>query len=279
MKLHCSSPQLGFTALGDLQGIVAHGLDVERDIEGQKIREGLDRHAVGDQRGPLGLHKKEFGGDRRRQQSRQRAERGRLAALAAAMDRAVGWPACRCQTGCGTSDYGSLSPCAACRSLDRSRWPRETHRSGVAAGVAGWMLSSCLASLRVKPRCSMRVVVLFQGDDVSDGGFLTIIITYDELQFYAHGGPLRVRVVHKWWRPFYRSSAIIPSISMLSLIQMPFVAWARPPAPQLVRILLPKLATPLADGFGGDGDTPCEQEFLHSHGNSRKSDRRATQHG
>ena len=31
------------------------------------------------------------------------------------------------------------------------------------------------------------------------------------------GVSLRVRVVHKWWRPFYRSSAIIPSISMLSM--------------------------------------------------------------
>ena len=38
--------QLCFTAFGDLQGIVAHGLDVERDIEGQKIREGIHRHAV-----------------------------------------------------------------------------------------------------------------------------------------------------------------------------------------------------------------------------------------
>jgi hypothetical protein len=44
---------------------------------------------------------------------------------------------------------------------------------------------------------------------------------------------------------------------------MPFVARARPLAPQLLRILLPKLATLLPDGFVGDGDTTLEQEFLH----------------
>jgi hypothetical protein len=31
-------------------------------------------------------------------------------------------------------------------------------------------------------------VVLFQDDDVGDGGFMAIIITNDELQFDAHGG-------------------------------------------------------------------------------------------
>ena len=38
--------QCCFTTFSDFQGIVAHGLHVERDIEGQKIFEGIHRHAV-----------------------------------------------------------------------------------------------------------------------------------------------------------------------------------------------------------------------------------------
>jgi hypothetical protein len=54
-------------------------------------------------------------------------------------------------------------------------------------------------------------------------------------------------------------------------IYMPLVARTGPSAPQLVGILLSKLATPLPDGFVGDGDTPFEQEFLHVTGIQAKA--------
>ena len=70
----------------------------------------------------------------------------------------------------------------------------------------------------LKRQAQMRkaAVVFLQGDDIGDGFFLAIIITQNALQFDAHGGPLRVRVVHEWCTSFYRSAASIPSISMLS---------------------------------------------------------------
>jgi hypothetical protein len=40
----------------------------------------------------------------------------------------------------------------------------------------------------------LKAGVLLEGDDIGDGGFMAIIITHDELQFDAHGGPLRVQV-------------------------------------------------------------------------------------
>ena len=39
-----------FAAFGDLQGIMTHRRDVKRDIERQKICQGIDRHAVRHQR-------------------------------------------------------------------------------------------------------------------------------------------------------------------------------------------------------------------------------------
>jgi hypothetical protein len=44
---------------------------------------------------------------------------------------------------------------------------------------------------------------------------------------------------------------------------MPFLARAKPPAPQLVRIRLPKLATPLPNGFVANGEATVEQQFLY----------------
>src|SRR5262245_43582254 len=79
-------PQLCFTAFGHLQSLMTYGLDVQRHIERQKVREGIDRQAVRDQRRPLGLHEQQLGGNRFREQRRQRAERGGLATLAAAME-------------------------------------------------------------------------------------------------------------------------------------------------------------------------------------------------
>jgi hypothetical protein len=37
-------------------------------------------------------------------------------------------------------------------------------------------------------------VVLVEGDDIGDGLFLTLIVTYDELQFDTHTGASPVRV-------------------------------------------------------------------------------------
>ena len=46
-------------------------------------------------------------------------------------------------------------------------------------------------------------------------------------------------------------------------IQVPFVTRPRAAAPELIRILLAKLATPLTDGFVGDNDATDEQELFH----------------
>src|SRR5688572_17400998 len=47
------------------------------------------------------------------------------------------------------------------------------------------------------------------------------------------------------------------------LVQVPLVPWLGASPLQLIRIVLPKFSTPLADGFMGDVDTALEQEFLH----------------
>ena len=46
-------------------------------------------------------------------------------------------------------------------------------------------------------------------------------------------------------------------------IQMPFVPWLGASTLQPIRIILPKLQTPLADGFMGDVDAALKQELLH----------------
>src|SRR5262249_17341541 len=39
-------PQLGFAEFGNLQGIVAHGLNVEGHLEGRKVGGSVARHAM-----------------------------------------------------------------------------------------------------------------------------------------------------------------------------------------------------------------------------------------
>ena len=46
-------------------------------------------------------------------------------------------------------------------------------------------------------------------------------------------------------------------------IQMPFIPELRATAPQAIGIILPKLPTPLTDGFMGHSNTTLEQELLH----------------
>jgi hypothetical protein len=47
------------------------------------------------------------------------------------------------------------------------------------------------------------------------------------------------------------------------LIQVPFVAWLRTSAPQLIGIGLPELPAPLADGLICDDDSTGKQHFFH----------------
>ena len=47
------------------------------------------------------------------------------------------------------------------------------------------------------------------------------------------------------------------------LIQMPFVPRLRATAPQPIGVILPKLPTPLTDGFMGHGDAAFKQELFH----------------
>ena len=47
------------------------------------------------------------------------------------------------------------------------------------------------------------------------------------------------------------------------LVEVPLVTWLGASMLQPIRVGLPKLQTPLADGFMGDVDTAFEQQFLH----------------
>ena len=47
------------------------------------------------------------------------------------------------------------------------------------------------------------------------------------------------------------------------LVQVPLVPGPRPPATELIGIILPELLTPPADGFVGDVDAPFQEELLH----------------
>src|SRR5262245_23561726 len=47
------------------------------------------------------------------------------------------------------------------------------------------------------------------------------------------------------------------------LVQVPLVTWLGASALQLIRVRLPKLQTPLADGLVGHVDAALEQELLH----------------
>src|SRR5262249_20455214 len=55
----------------------------------------------------------------------------------------------------------------------------------------------------------------------------------------------------------------LPVDRQKDLVQMPLVPWLGASTLQLIRIVLPKLPTPLADGFMGDIDPAFEQQFLH----------------
>jgi hypothetical protein len=46
------------------------------------------------------------------------------------------------------------------------------------------------------------------------------------------------------------------------LIQGPFVPGPRPSAPETIRVILPELETPLANGFRGHVDAACKQQLL-----------------
>jgi hypothetical protein len=47
------------------------------------------------------------------------------------------------------------------------------------------------------------------------------------------------------------------------LIKVPLVPWLGTSTLQLIRVVLPKFQTPLADGFMGDVDAAFKQEFFH----------------
>src|SRR5262245_36877173 len=68
-----------------------------------------------------------------------------------------------------------------------------------------------------QPEMLDALMVLVEGDDISDGLFITLIVTHDELQFDTHTELLRVRVTGEEHRLFYRSFEVIPGISLLSL--------------------------------------------------------------
>jgi hypothetical protein len=46
------------------------------------------------------------------------------------------------------------------------------------------------------------------------------------------------------------------------LVEVPLVTWPRAPVPELIGIVLAKLATPFPDGFVGHDHPACEQELF-----------------
>src|SRR5262249_43521662 len=55
----------------------------------------------------------------------------------------------------------------------------------------------------------------------------------------------------------------LPVDRQKDLVEVPLVPWLGASTLQLIRIVLPKLPTPLANGFMGDVDPAFEQQFLH----------------
>jgi hypothetical protein len=55
----------------------------------------------------------------------------------------------------------------------------------------------------------------------------------------------------------------LPVDRQKDLVQVPLVPGPRPPATELIGIILPELLTPPADGFVGDVDAPFQEELLH----------------
>jgi hypothetical protein len=55
----------------------------------------------------------------------------------------------------------------------------------------------------------------------------------------------------------------LPVDRQKDLIEVPLITWLGASTLQLIRIVLPKLQTPLADGFMGHGDAALEQDLLH----------------
>jgi hypothetical protein len=68
-----------------------------------------------------------------------------------------------------------------------------------------------------------------------------------------------IRASH--WAKELRSEAT--SDGQKDLIQMPFIPGPKLSAFQTTGVLLPKLATPWADGFMGDVDAACAQQLLY----------------
>jgi hypothetical protein len=66
--------QLRFQSLRDLERVIANRFDVQAEIKRHEVLEGIETHAIGDERGPLGFHREELRGNRLGQQRRQRPE-------------------------------------------------------------------------------------------------------------------------------------------------------------------------------------------------------------
>jgi hypothetical protein len=66
--------QLGFDALGHLEGVITHGLNIQCDLKREKVLKCIQAHTVGDQRGPLGFHIQQLRGDRLGEQRGQGAK-------------------------------------------------------------------------------------------------------------------------------------------------------------------------------------------------------------
>jgi hypothetical protein len=94
-----------------------------------------------------------------------------------------------------------------------------------------------------------------------------VLASFEELAEELLGGRLITAPLHK---DIQHTAVLIhrPSQIMASalnrekhLIEMPYITWSGTPAPELIGILLPKLAAPLTDGLIGHRD-PTRKEQL-----------------
>src|SRR5205807_738759 len=155
-------------------------------LQRQEVSQGIHGQAIRDERGPLRLHEQQLGGDRRREQRRERPERRGLAPLTRAKEETWTGQFEGAKQGAeraGMRAFGFERGAAV-----RAGCTRLEKRLNLVLQQA---LLESVQELFGLPECQAQMLdalgVLLQGDEVSDGFFLAIIAAYDELEFDAHG--------------------------------------------------------------------------------------------
>src|SRR5712691_7248506 len=186
-KIRLFVPQLRFQSLGNLERVIPNGFDVQGEIKRQKVLEGIETHAIGDERGPLGFHIKQLRGDRLGQQSRQGPKGYGLAPCAVTMHQPRTVELKRAKQGAKRAPRASLQV--------QRRPAVWAIRARVEKGVDLLLEEVSLQSAKElfglrqgQPEMLDALIVLVEGDEIGDGLFITLIVTHAELQFDTHTG-------------------------------------------------------------------------------------------